>query len=97
MDGQVLLVEMRTRGSIESGRESTFQAGLRAPMPATVIKVLVAEGQNVRKGETLVLLESMKMEFSIQAPAAGRVANVNCQPGQLVNTATELVGLQYRD
>src|SRR5690349_7418201 len=42
---------------------------LEAPMPARVLKILVAEGAEVKKGETVVLLEAMKMELPVRAPA----------------------------
>src|SRR6476469_1527362 len=42
---------------------------LSAPMPATVLKILVAPGAPVRKGDTLLILEAMKMELPVRAPA----------------------------
>ena len=53
-------------------------------MPGRVLDVLVAEGNSVQKGDTLVLLEAMKMELRIQAPSDGRVARVLCAAGQVV-------------
>src|SRR6185503_815913 len=47
--------------------------GLTAPMPGRVVKVLVGEGEEVTAGQPLVLLEAMKMEHAVAAPAAGRV------------------------
>jgi len=65
--------------------------GLTAPMPATVIKILVAPGQSVKKGDTLVLLEAMKMELPIRAPADATVATVCCREGDLVQADVALV------
>jgi biotin carboxyl carrier protein len=67
---------------------------LTAPMPATVVKVLVAPGQAVGHGETLVVLEAMKMELPIRAPADGVVKAVNCHEGELVQPDRALVELQ---
>jgi biotin carboxyl carrier protein len=67
---------------------------LSAPMPATVIKVLATPGAAVRKGDTIVLLEAMKMELPVRAPADGVVAAVNCRVGDLVQPDQILVVLQ---
>lgn len=66
---------------------------LTAPMPATVVKILVTAGQPVRQGETLVLLEAMKMELPIRAPADAVVRSVNCREGELVQPERTLVEL----
>jgi biotin carboxyl carrier protein len=67
---------------------------LTAPMPATVIKVLVSNGQRVSKGDTVVLLEAMKMELPVRAMADGTVAAVNCREGDLVQPDQVIVELQ---
>jgi len=68
-------------------------AELTSPMPATVVKVLVAPGQTVRRGETLVVLEAMKMELPIRAPGDAVVRAVNCREGELVQPDRTLVEL----
>jgi biotin carboxyl carrier protein len=67
---------------------------LTAPMPATVIKVLVAPGAAVKKGDTLVLLEAMKMELPLRALSDATVVAVHCRERQLVQPDTVLVELQ---
>jgi 3-methylcrotonyl-CoA carboxylase alpha subunit len=67
---------------------------LTAPMPATVVKVLVTPGQAVRHGDTLVVLEAMKMELPIRAPGDGVVKAVNCHEGELVQPDRALVELE---
>jgi biotin carboxyl carrier protein len=49
---------------------------LRAPMPGVVIEIPVQEGQQVEAGDTLVVLESMKMQMRLRAPIAGRVVKL---------------------
>ena len=66
---------------------------LTAPMPATVIKVLVSPKQKVGKGDTVVLLEAMKMELPVRALADGTVTAVNCREGDLVQPDQILVEL----
>jgi biotin carboxyl carrier protein len=58
-----------------------------------VLDVLVAVGDEVKKGETLVLLEAMKMELRIQAPRDGFVTRVGCEPGQVMEKGQLLVEL----
>ncbi len=67
---------------------------LRAPMPGTVLKVLAEAGASVQAGQTLVVMESMKMELSVAAPRDGRVALVPVAPGQLVDAGVVLVRLE---
>jgi acetyl-CoA carboxylase biotin carboxyl carrier protein len=57
---------------------------VEAEMVANVWKVLVAPGAQVAEGETLVILESMKMEIPVEAPVAGTVNAVNVQEGGVV-------------
>jgi biotin carboxyl carrier protein len=55
-----------------------------AEMVANVWKVLVTAGDQVEEGDTLVILESMKMEIPVEATAAGKVSEVNVQEGGVV-------------
>ena len=57
---------------------------VKSPLPGSVIKVLVSEGQAVKKGDTLLTLESMKMENAIMAEQDGTVKQVAVTPGQNV-------------
>ena len=73
-------------------RAKTTQS-LTAPMPATVINVFVQPGAAVKKGDILVILEAMKMELPIRAPADAIVAAVHCRAGDLVQPETTLIDL----
>jgi biotin carboxyl carrier protein len=66
---------------------------LTAPMPARVIRILVQPGSAVKKGDTLVLLEAMKMELPVRAPADGTVAAIHCRDGELVQADAVLIDL----
>ena len=59
-------------------------AQVKSPLPGSVVKVCVNEGQDVKKGDTLLILESMKMENPILAEQDGKVAHVAVAAGQTV-------------
>jgi len=65
-----------------------------APIPGLVIKVLVAEGDEVAEQQPLVLLEAMKMENEIRAPRAGVIKKVEVKPSQQVEQNSALVILE---
>lgn len=64
-----------------------------AEMVANVLEVPVSQGQQVAVGETVVLLESMKMEIPVLAEVAGRVMAINFAPGDVVQEGDVLVVL----
>ena len=77
----------------DSARRTPRAQSLSAPMPATVIRVLVAPGVHVTKGDTLVVLEAMKMELPVRALSDGAVTAVHCHEGELVEADQVLVDL----
>jgi acetyl-CoA/propionyl-CoA carboxylase, biotin carboxylase, biotin carboxyl carrier protein len=84
------------RFAIAEGIEGAVGAGegtLEAPMPGTVVQLRVEPGAIVGEGETLVVLESMKMEISIQSPRDGAVAAVLVAAGDLVERGATLIEL----
>ncbi len=62
----------------------TGELAIRAPMPGLVVMTPVRVGQEVQEGDTLVILESMKMENEIKSPRAGQVTAIRVQPRQSV-------------
>ena len=58
---------------------------IKAPMPGVVAKVLVSEGQQVKTGDIVVVLESMKMQNEFKSPRAGVVHNVRVRTGDKVD------------
>jgi biotin carboxyl carrier protein len=74
-------------------REDEMGSGgvVKAMMPGRVVRVLVAKGDVVRKGAGLLILEAMKMENEIQAPADGTVDELFVEPGQTVESGAELL------
>jgi 3-methylcrotonyl-CoA carboxylase alpha subunit len=72
------------------------QAGgaITAPLPGKLIRVMAEEGQKVRKGDALLILEAMKMEHTISAPQAGTVASLSFAEGDQVEEGTVLLAIE---
>lgn len=68
---------------------------LSSAMPGLVRSVLVGEGDQVEKGQALVLLEAMKMEIKVAAPHAGKVAKVLVNAGQVVERGQLLIEIAH--
>lgn len=66
---------------------------IKAPMPGLVLNVLVGEGQEVKKGDTLLILEAMKMENSIKSPTDGIIKKIHVQPKTAVEKNQLLIEL----
>jgi acetyl-CoA carboxylase biotin carboxyl carrier protein len=64
-----------------------------AHITGTVWKIEVKEGDTVDEGQVCVILESMKMEMPVEAPAGGKVEKIHCSEGQAVNEGDVLVTL----
>lgn len=73
---------------------SSGSQGIKSPMPGTILDIKVAEGQHVKKGEILLILEAMKMENEIMAPVDGVVAQVYVVKGASVATDDMLISIQ---
>jgi len=78
----------------ETGPGADAAASLTAPMPGTVVKVLVEEGQEVEEGQLLLVLEAMKMEQPVSAPHAGVVHSLPFGEGSLVPGGVVLAEVQ---
>jgi biotin carboxyl carrier protein len=63
-------------------------------MPATVVSINAAVGQQVAEGETVIVLEAMKMELPIRSPRSGRVKAVHCATGDLVQPGVTLLEIE---
>lgn len=88
VNGQVATVDAPKAGR---RRARGHDAGVMSPMPATVVAIHVRPGQGVAAGDTLVVLEAMKMELPIRAPRDGVVKTVACAKGDLVQPGVNLL------
>ena len=67
---------------------------IKAELAGNLWKIVVREGQQVQADETLMILESMKMEIPVNAPSAGRVAKIHVKEGQTVQEGQLLIEVE---
>ncbi len=94
LNGETYVLEKpATRIQRRTG-DPAAEMSLRAPMPGQVIDVQVSEGDQVVPGQTLLILEAMKMEMRLQAPGPGQVARLHVAAGATVEKEQILIELR---
>ena len=89
VNGQTMKFEVIEQGDAKSDDES----GLRATMPGKILEVHVSEGQSVKSGDVLMVMEAMKMEHKIVASSDGKVEAIHFKEGDQVPQGAELLSL----
>lgn len=84
---------LEKEGKSRRRRRETPQGSLSSPMPGTVVKVLVAEGDTVEKGQDLLIVEAMKMEIKVSAPLPGTVKTIHVAEGSGCDAGETLVSI----
>lgn len=94
--GQLFEVELASSGPRRAGSAQQYEAGhdLKAHMPGTVLAIKASPGDEVTQGQPLVVMESMKMELTLEAPRSGKVTRVLVQVGQMVQLGEPLLELE---
>ena len=80
---------------MKKGDQKLAQENVTFPITGKVISVNVKQGSVVEEGDVLCLLESMKMENPILAPAGGTVTKIELSPGQVVEAGTLVAIIEY--
>ena len=86
--------EKRLRAAAGGGVAETGEFHLKAPMPGLVVAVPVEEGQEVKKGQVLLILESMKMQNELKSPRDGIVNRIKVKKGESVEQKQALLSVQ---
>lgn len=89
--GQVARLDAVAKDAGRKRSRGRGDAGVMSPMPATVVAIKTAAGQAVSQGDTLIVLEAMKMELPIKAPRDGVIKAVHCAKGDLVPPGVNLL------
>jgi 3-methylcrotonyl-CoA carboxylase alpha subunit len=93
-DGQVSRIEPLAQPAGRERAKRRGESGVMAPMPATVVSINAAAGQAVAEGDTVIVLEAMKMELPIKSPRSGIVKAVHCAKGDLVQPGVNLLEIE---
>ena len=72
-------------------REKAPEGSLTAPMPGKVVEIKIKKGSKIKKGDTLLILEAMKMEHQVLAPNNGKVSDILVSKNQQVENGEPLV------
>ena len=86
--------ERRLRAALRSLASEHMEFQLKAPMPGLVVVIPVSEGQEINKGDVLLILESMKMQNELKSPRAGTVRNIRVAPGASVEQKQVLLSVE---
>ena len=82
------------RGHLGQAASIAASGEIRALMPGKILRIEVGAGDAVEEKQTVVIMESMKMESALRAPRAGRVVDIRCNPGQIVEMGELLVVIE---
>ncbi|MBQ8221415.1 MAG: biotin/lipoyl-binding protein [Bacteroidaceae bacterium] len=74
-------------------RPAAGGAGIKAPLPGVILDIKVKVGDTVTKGQTVAILEAMKMENNINADREGQVVAINVEKGQSIAEGTDIITL----
>jgi biotin carboxyl carrier protein len=85
--------EKRLRSAAGGGVSETGEFHLRAPMPGLVVAIPVEEGQQINKGQVLLILESMKMQNELKSPRDGTVGRIRVKAGETVEQKQTLLSV----
>jgi biotin carboxyl carrier protein len=103
---EVLLMGRQFPVQVEDEREKRLQAAagrtisdtgdyhMKAPMPGMIVSIPVVENQEIKKGQVLVILESMKMQNELKSPRDGVVSRIRIKPGESVEQKQTLLSVK---
>ena len=86
--------EKRLRAAAGGGVAEGGEFNLKAPMPGLVVAIPVSEGQEIKKGQVLIILESMKMQNELKSPKDGIVERIRVKAGESVEQKQALLSVK---
>jgi len=99
-DNELLLIQSKSGDVLfkilpkfETAKKASIEGGLNAPMPGKVVEIKIKKGAKIKKGDTLIILEAMKMEHKVLAPSDGKVKEILIHKDEQVENGATLVVL----
>ena len=99
-DNELLLIQSKSGDVLfkilpkfETVKKVSIEGGLNAPMPGKVVEIKINKGAKIKKGDTLIILEAMKMEHKVLAPSDGKVKEILIHKDEQVENGATLVVL----
>jgi biotin carboxyl carrier protein len=86
--------EKRLKSAGGGGTATSGEFVLRSPMPGLIVKIPVVDGQEIKKGDVLAILESMKMQNELKSPRDGKVARIQVKPGDSVEQRQTILSVE---
>ena len=86
------VIDLKTSKRVKGS--GSDEGGMLSPMPGKVLKVLIKAGDSVKKGDSLIVMEAMKMEHTIKASEDGVIDQVLCEQGSLVDGGVPLCSMK---
>jgi biotin carboxyl carrier protein len=94
VEGKLLIGDLISATSASGLGKATSKSDLTAQFPGKVRKVLVSLGQKVSEGESLILVEAMKMEFAVKAPFSGKISQIMVKEGQQLSPGDQMIDVE---
>lgn len=91
LNGRTHIIESSNMRAAKKTTQDAFSKEIVSPMPGKIIKVLVSPGQSIEAQHVVIVMEAMKMEYSLKAKAQHVIRKVLCQEGQTVQLGQTLV------
>ena len=86
--------EKRLKAAAGGGVAEGGEFNLKAPMPGLVVAILVSEGEEIKKGQVLIILESMKMQNELKSPKDGIVERIRVKSGESVEQKQAMLSVK---
>lgn len=94
IEGNTLNAEVALGFRSDPKSQSAYTSRVLSPMPGLIIDIMVAVGDTVKKGETLIIQEAMKMQMKLRSPQQGIISAIYASPGSQVEKGTPLISLE---
>ncbi|MCB0349804.1 MAG: biotin/lipoyl-binding protein [Bdellovibrionales bacterium] len=94
INGETHAIDLRPKASGVSAASGVSSGVILAPMPGKILKVNVSLDDSVEAQKIIIVMEAMKMEYSLSAPFSGKIKQLNCREGQQVELNQKLAEIE---